>query len=288
MSWYEDGIKKHKRYQFTDLTSDIDILYPPFAFCILKLFINAYKEGLRVCVFETYRSQERQSDLFNKGKTKLSKNGMHHFGVATDVVFRTEKNQPIWQGNWNTLGKIGKELGLFWGGDWESFRDYPHFQLIQATPSEQAKIIGGNYPSYEDKVNAYIQQLIPFYRAVVEENYADDKFNALIQCYENLFVTPPKTEVVKEPEPKEVKVLEKTPQPDIKIQEQPIKEARGVLDFIVELINRWMKKKELYQCPECGFHYAEKEWAGKCGAWCREHKSCNIEITAHAEENKKV
>ena len=44
--------------------------------------------------------------------------------------------------------------------------------------------------------------------------------------------------------------------------------------------------KELYQCEECGFHYAEKEWAEKCEAWCREHKSCNIEITAHAEENK--
>jgi len=45
--------------------------------------------------------------------------------------------------------------------------------------------------------------------------------------------------------------------------------------------------KELYQCEECGFHYAEKEMAEKCEAWCREHKSCNIEITAHAEENKK-
>ena len=42
----------------------------------------------------------------------------------------------------------------------------------------------------------------------------------------------------------------------------------------------------LYQCEECGFHYVAKEWAEKCEAWCREHKSCNIEITAHAEENK--
>ena len=55
------------------------------------------------------------------------------------------------------------------------------------------------------------------------------------------------------------------------------------------------ENKELYQCPECGFPYADdstslttgKEWAEKCEAWCREHKSCNIEIMAHAEENKK-
>ena len=56
----------------------------------------------------------------------------------------------------------------------------------------------------------------------------------------------------------------------------------------VEKIIDSEKRKELYKCPECGFHYAEKERAEKCGAWCREHKSCNIEITAHAEENKKA
>ena len=46
------------------------------------------------------------------------------------------------------------------------------------------------------------------------------------------------------------------------------------------------KGKELYQCRECGFHYEDKEWADKCEAWCRERKSCNLEIVAHAEENK--
>jgi hypothetical protein len=44
--------------------------------------------------------------------------------------------------------------------------------------------------------------------------------------------------------------------------------------------------KELYQCEECGFHYADREWAEKCQAWCKERKTCNIEITARAEENK--
>jgi len=44
----------------------------------------------------------------------------------------------------------------------------------------------------------------------------------------------------------------------------------------------------LFQCEACGFHYQEQAWAEKCEAWCTEHQSCNMEITAHAEENKEL
>lgn len=43
-----------------------------------------------------------------------------------------------------------------------------------------------------------------------------------------------------------------------------------------------LEKKQLYRCPECGFEYKEKEWAEKCEAYCKEHKSCNIEVIKHA------
>lgn len=39
--------------------------------------------------------------------------------------------------------------------------------------------------------------------------------------------------------------------------------------------------KELHECEECGYQYERREWAEKCEAWCKEHQSCNIEITAH-------
>jgi predicted ATP-dependent serine protease len=44
-------------------------------------------------------------------------------------------------------------------------------------------------------------------------------------------------------------------------------------------------KKEnqvFYQCQECGFYYREREWAQKCEKWCKEHKSCNLEIIKHS------
>ena len=40
----------------------------------------------------------------------------------------------------------------------------------------------------------------------------------------------------------------------------------------------------LYECPECKLGYREKKWAKACEAWCKEHHSCNLEITAHAEK----
>lgn len=55
-----------------------------------------------------------------------------------------------------------------------------------------------------------------------------------------------------------------------------------------ELQERRKETGDIHQCPECGFHYREKEWAEKCEAWCKEHKSCNLEITAHADEDRKI
>lgn len=46
------------------------------------------------------------------------------------------------------------------------------------------------------------------------------------------------------------------------------------------------EKLTRYQCEECGFSYENKELAEKCEAWCKEHKSCNLEITSYAIENK--
>lgn len=39
--------------------------------------------------------------------------------------------------------------------------------------------------------------------------------------------------------------------------------------------------KTLYQCEECDFKYADKAYAQKCEAWCKENHSCNLEITEH-------
>ncbi|HEV2403049.1 MAG TPA: heavy metal translocating P-type ATPase [Candidatus Saccharimonadales bacterium] len=44
----------------------------------------------------------------------------------------------------------------------------------------------------------------------------------------------------------------------------------------------------VYQCPECGLHYADKETAIKCERWCKEHKNCNLEITELSIERSRT
>jgi hypothetical protein len=40
-------------------------------------------------------------------------------------------------------------------------------------------------------------------------------------------------------------------------------------------------KEGAYQCSICGFAYREQKWAKRCEAWCKKHKSCNLEITKY-------
>ena len=39
-----------------------------------------------------------------------------------------------------------------------------------------------------------------------------------------------------------------------------------------------------FQCGECKMFFKDKGWAEKCEAWCKVHKSCNLEIIKHAKK----
>ncbi len=43
-----------------------------------------------------------------------------------------------------------------------------------------------------------------------------------------------------------------------------------------------VKQITFWICEECKLKYIEKDWAEKCENWCKEYKSCNLEITNHA------
>jgi D-alanyl-D-alanine carboxypeptidase len=55
--------------------------------------------------------------LFAQGATQLKTIGVHHYGLACDLV-RDNSGTPSWKGDFKFLGKLAKKYDLVWGGDW--------------------------------------------------------------------------------------------------------------------------------------------------------------------------
>lgn len=60
----------------------------------------------------------------------LPEQAPHCRGAAYDIV-PIVKERAAWDrlDLFAELGRIGKELGLVWGGDWPKLKDCPHFEL---------------------------------------------------------------------------------------------------------------------------------------------------------------
>ncbi|EBF5125139.1 hypothetical protein FH002_10485 [Listeria monocytogenes] len=103
---------------------------------------KALSEGIYICVVNPcYRSKAEQDALYEQGRSKPgpivtnAKGGQsnHNFGVAVDLCLYTNDGKDvIWETTtkrWLRVVAIAKSVGFKWGGDWTSFKDYPHFEL---------------------------------------------------------------------------------------------------------------------------------------------------------------
>lgn len=107
-------------------------LHPRLAGLTETLVKIAWQAGLRVMVFEGYRDGKRQNELFTKGTTRARAGQSYHgFGLAVDLVFLDDRGNPSWalHHDWQKLGRMGKELGFVWGGDFKKIKDFGHFEL---------------------------------------------------------------------------------------------------------------------------------------------------------------
>lgn len=88
-------------------------------------------------VTEGIRSLDRQAALLKAGATQTM-HSRHLTGHAVDLAARVE-GEVRW--DWplyDYLGRIMKlaahelDVAIIWGGDWQRFRDGPHFELDRA------------------------------------------------------------------------------------------------------------------------------------------------------------
>ena len=101
---------------------------------------NLLPKGVRLRFAYVYRSIAEQNVLYNqRPKVTNAKGGqsIHNYGLAMDYVIMLDKdnNGTFETIEWDLKSPYHKVVvdyfkskGYEWGGDWKSFKDYPHFQ----------------------------------------------------------------------------------------------------------------------------------------------------------------
>ncbi|EAF6080051.1 N-acetylmuramoyl-L-alanine amidase family protein [Listeria monocytogenes] len=123
------------------------------------------KQGIYLCVAQGYRSKTEQNALYAQGRTKPgsivtnAKGGQsnHNFGVAVDLcLYSSDGKKVIWESTtsrWKKVVAAMKAEGFKWGGDWKTFKDYPHFELCDAVSGEKVPVQKNKNPNrHEGKV----------------------------------------------------------------------------------------------------------------------------------------
>jgi hypothetical protein len=116
-NFYTDVICNDSRFDSTNRIDDLALLETVTRQLVLMIIQQAANMGFDMMVFETYRSQARQQQLFQQGATQLRQVGVHHYGLACDIVKKVN-GEPSWKGDFSFMGQLAHSAGLIWGGDW--------------------------------------------------------------------------------------------------------------------------------------------------------------------------
>lgn len=116
--------------------SRLELLHPK-AKPLFKSFIedceNYFNITLRIV--QGLRTIQEQDEIYAQGRTKPGKivsnapggTSFHNYGLAIDLV-EIVNNQANWNFDYSKLVPFANKYGLFWGGNFKSIKDKPHFQ----------------------------------------------------------------------------------------------------------------------------------------------------------------
>lgn len=114
-------------------------VHPVIAQGAEQVIRRAYKQGLYIQFSDGYRSNAEQNRLYAQGRTTSGQivtnarggQSLHNYGLALDMFITNKAGTTA---SWDVsklrqAAMIAKSLGFEWGGDWTSFKDYPHIQM---------------------------------------------------------------------------------------------------------------------------------------------------------------
>jgi len=99
----------------------------------------AERESFTLIVTCGFRSNEEQNRLYQIGRRGIAgekkvtnaQGGQsnHNHGSAVDFAF-VVGGEISWDDKlYQNIGRWAKQVGLNWGGNWKSFKDFPHVEL---------------------------------------------------------------------------------------------------------------------------------------------------------------
>lgn len=126
----------------------LDGLHPSVRKATEQLLAICEQKGIDMIITHGLRTIDEQNALYAKGRTAPgsivtnAKGGTsyHNYGLAIDYCL-IKDGKALWVVNedWRAVASEAKKLGFEWGGDWKSFRDYPHLQMTFGLSIAQLK-----------------------------------------------------------------------------------------------------------------------------------------------------
>ncbi|OMD25491.1 M15 family metallopeptidase [Paenibacillus odorifer] len=139
-------------------------LHPVVMAAATVLIERCYSRGVPILITQGLRTIAEQNALYEQGRSKPgaivtnARGGYsyHNFGLAVDFALLLPNGSSVswdmnrdYNGNnikdWIEVVEEAKKLGFDWGGDWTSFKDYPHFQMVFGLTLTQLR--AGSKPS---------------------------------------------------------------------------------------------------------------------------------------------
>lgn len=139
-------------------------LHPIVLAAATVLIERCYARGVPILITQGLRTIAEQNALYEQGRSKPgvivtnARGGYsyHNFGLAVDFALLLSNGSSVsWDMNrdynvnnikdWIEVVEEAKKLGFDWGGDWTSFKDYPHFQMVFGLTLTQLR--AGSKPS---------------------------------------------------------------------------------------------------------------------------------------------
>lgn len=133
-------------------------LHPVLMESANALIQRSYARGVSIVITQGLRTIAEQNALYAQGRSKPGPivtnarggTSYHNYGLAFDFSLLLPDGHHIsWNMNrdgdkdklddWQEVVLEAKQLGLEWGGDWNSFRDYSHLQMTFGLTTNQLR-----------------------------------------------------------------------------------------------------------------------------------------------------